>query len=1065
MADDKLDIVQEALNAANAVKNDTALPPNPATTGAALNMAANTMGSVDSPLSLADRGYKAGVSREAAEAYGNPVEQNIGPLQKLQQLLGHKVTPQGQPLAEDIHHKLVQDAEAAREAGLINDNDLQRARGARTRKFAEGGRVGYDEGGTVDLSANSTPNTPPGVNVFNPEGELVSIPHDTVQDAIGMGYRAAAPEEVHAYSQEQKYGTPGQQFKAGLEGVAQGLAGPLAPAAERAFGVDPEDIRGREEANPGTHGLGEAAGLVGGSFIPGAQGHLLGEAGEAVRAAMPLGKATFIGQVGPEAVKAAFETAFYQAGEEGSRIAKQDPTQNAESAIHNIGLAGVIGGVFGGPIGAALQKAKFAGLDLPAIAEPAFVSEMDRSALEAGDLATSVRHADNLKESEKELILGGILDRSEKAESPEIKAAAKRLNAPVLEGMISDNEWIQKAEDKLINGAPTYSGIRRQNLYKEAYNAGANAVEDALGDPSRYTKAELGDVMKSSITSQLDEQNAPIAAMYDELKKAHEVIPLAEKAAPAIARDIKEIQELKLSPSSPEGKIASRVMREIGNLKTVDDVKMYKSILSRSLSPTASSGEKRMVGILGDKLTDLEESSIERFAKKQASSSPEAAERIMELVGQRKEANAKYKDFIGKVKTLSEQLGKGRVYGLQDAKNFITERLTPEEIVQRLSSTKDSGFRKFFAKEYPEQHELMREFQKGALREKASATGTLSPKVLFNNVNKLEPEIQKSIFSASELQKLKDAETYLRSFPKDFNPSGTSHAMALRDFFDHPKGMIAANVRDYAMEKFIKGVAGSPDVSKAVKLARATIAGEALASKAINALFTKGTMPLAAIPVVASREKLSRLVDHFAANPDKMLQQGDNNPVPEYAQTFATTSVRAVQYLASLRPNTEPQAPLDRKREPNAIEKAKYNNALDIAQQPMFVLAKMQKGTLTPGDLEVLKNIYPSTYENLQRKIMSAVVDSKDASDPIPYQRRLQLSAFLGQPLDSSMTPQAILNSQMVLSSPQKDQSRSQSGTNSASPLSQSSVKGLSGLAKSAMTPGQARQAERSAGK
>ncbi len=206
--------------------------------------------------------------------------------------------------------------------------------------------------------------------------------------------------------------------------------------------------------------------------------------------------------------------------------------------------------------------------------------------------------------------------------------------------------------------------------------------------------------MKKSISEQIEEQNAPIKALYDEIKQYHDIIPLSERSGPAIARNIKELQELRLSPSSPEGKLAARVMREIDNLKTVDDVKTYKSMLSRSISPTASSGEKRMVGILSDKLTDLEESSIERFARNNMKT-PEAFQKVKGLIEQRKAANAQYKEFIGKVKDLSEQLGKGRVYGVQDALNFI-KGLTPEQVTNRLFTKNNSQFLKFFEKEFPQ---------------------------------------------------------------------------------------------------------------------------------------------------------------------------------------------------------------------------------------------------------------------------------------------------------------------------------------------------------------------------
>lgn len=1001
---------------------------------------------------LSGRGPTTGVSpdRVAAGYLQTPAQTRLEPLQRLQQTLGHEITPPGEVLNLEQSKRLLDDAQAAHEAGIIPTSEWQRA--AQHHEKAQ--RRGYAEGGEVAPDASPTPDA--NVNVFNPEGTLVSIPQGHVQEATqDLGYRIAAPEEVHAYSQEQKYGTLGQQAKAGLEGLAQGVAGPLAPAAEKLFGVKPEDIRGREEVNPVTHGAGQLAGLAGSAAVGFGEGAVLEGAGQAIRSALPAGKATFVSQVGPEAVKSAFEMGLFQGSEELSKKFKEDPNQTAESAMHDIGLATVIGGVFGGPIGAALQKAKYAGLDLPEVAEPQFVSQLDRDALEAGHLETSIRHADNLPESDKEGMLAGLLDRSEKTEAPEVRAAAERLGIDPLEGMLSANKWVQKAEDSLINGAPTYSGVRRAKLYNEVYGKASNAAEEALGDASRYTKAELGDIMKKSISEQIEEQNAPIKAMYEELKASKEILPLRGDIKKELGKSISELQELRVSPGSPEGALASRIIKESQNYRTVDDLQLAKSMLNRSVSPTASTGEKRMAAILSDKLTAMEEKSVERHATEMMAENPEVADKLQGLIGQRKEAAAKYKEFINKVKTLSEQLGKGRVYGMQDALNFINDRLTPEEIVQRLGSTKDSGFRKFFAKEYPEQHSLMQEYQKGALREKASATGTLSPKVLFNNINKLEPEIQNSIFTKGELQKIKDAETVIRSIPKDFNPSGTSHAIAMRDFFVHPKGAIASNLRDFAMEKFIKGVASSPDVAKAVKLAQATIAGDKLASKAIQAVFNKGAMPLAAIPVIANREKLARMVDHYSANPDKMFNNGDNNPVPEYAQAFATTSARAVQYLASIRPNTEPQAPLDPKREATSFEKAKYNNALDIAQQPLSVLDKIQKGTLTPQDINTLQIIYPSTYNALREKIMASVVSSVDKGTLIPYSTRLQLSSFLGQPLDSSMTPASILTVQGT---------RTPSSSSPAPQLPSTKTAGvakLSGLAKASQTPLQARQAEK----
>jgi len=240
----------------------------------------------------------------------------------------------------------------------------------------------------------------------------------------------------------------------------------------------------------------------------------------------------------------------------------------------------------------------------------------------------------------------------------------------------------------------------------------------------------------------------------------------------------------------------------------VDDVKAYKSVLNGSISPTASSGEKRMAGIISDKLGNLEDSSIIRFAKSDAVP-PELKPRINQLLDQRKAADAIYKPFRENLNTLAEQLGKGKTYGAQDAINFIQNKLTPEEVVQKLFSKKDSEFLKFFQKNFPDQMELMRQYQKGLIRDAASASKEgFNPTSVFKQVNKLEPEIQKSLFSSADLQKLRAAQTVSESIPKSFNPSHTNDTSAFRSFFESPTGALIGNARDLALHAYIKSAGG-----------------------------------------------------------------------------------------------------------------------------------------------------------------------------------------------------------------------------------------------------------------
>jgi hypothetical protein len=142
----------------------------------------------------------------------------------------------------------------------------------------------------------------------------------------------------------------GESIKAGAEGVAQGLLGPLAPLAEeRYLGVKPEAMRAREEAHPYIHGAGEVAGLL----SPIGEGALLGEAGKAIKGLTGVGKESgLIAKVGAAAASQAAEMALFQSGDEVSRMIKEDPNASAQAAISNIGMASLLGAGIGGAFGA-----------------------------------------------------------------------------------------------------------------------------------------------------------------------------------------------------------------------------------------------------------------------------------------------------------------------------------------------------------------------------------------------------------------------------------------------------------------------------------------------------------------------------------------------------------------------------------------------------------------------------------------------------------------------------------------------------------------------------------------
>lgn len=169
----------------------------------------------------------------------------------------------------------------------------------------------------------------------NPSDDVGFTPND---DGVGF----VASQEPHS----DQYSSIGQQAIAGLEGAAQGVAGPLAPYIETKLGVKPEDIAGREKENPWTHHAGEIAGLIGG-YMSGA-----GELGLIAKGAEGAANLAKLGKFGSAALKGALEMAALQGSSEASHyITGYDPEQTVSSALANMGYAGIMGAATGGIFG------------------------------------------------------------------------------------------------------------------------------------------------------------------------------------------------------------------------------------------------------------------------------------------------------------------------------------------------------------------------------------------------------------------------------------------------------------------------------------------------------------------------------------------------------------------------------------------------------------------------------------------------------------------------------------------------------------------------------------------
>jgi hypothetical protein len=240
-------------------------------------------------------------------------------------------------------------------------------------------------------------------------------------------------------------------------------------------------------------------------------------------------------------------------------------------------------------------------------------------------------------------------------------------------------------------------------------------------------------------------------------------------------------------------------------------------------------------------------------------------------------------------------------------------------------------------------------------------------------------------------------------------------------------GAIGAMVGGHSLEKFftsalpalakplMEGAHSALGLKASVDYAMQVAKGEALLSRASKGIFTQGVAK--ATDGMTSEKDLAKLdkqVKHYSVNPmDMQHVAGDvGHYLPAHNAAIGQTGAQAIAYLSSLAPPTAKQSPLDSKPVVSAEAKAKYNNALRIAQNPTSVIDRIKSGTVTMSDMTSLRTMFPSLYSSLATKITNDMTNHLDKGKTIPYTTRQGLSMFLGTPMDSTMTPSAIMAAQ-----------------------------------------------------
>lgn len=187
-------------------------------------------------------------------------------------------------------------------------------------------------------------------------------------------------------------------------------------------------------------------------------------------------------------------------------------------------------------------------------------------------------------------------------------------------------------------------------------------------------------------------------------------------------------------------------------------------------------------------------------------------------------------------------------------------------------------------------------------------------------------------------------------------------------------------------------------------------------------------------------------------NIEPMSALTEANPIakhwPEQNTLINAAKARMSNYLNSQRPVPNPKLPYDREHKDHHRER-EYHKTLDLANQPLSVLAKIKDGSLLPKHMQDLTGMYPELHSHLSKKLTERITQGQlDGEKKPSYKVRQAMSLFLGSSLDSTLTQPSMAAVQNIFA-----QQRAQK---QAPPSSKSN---LSKLGQSTMTAEQSREA------
>lgn len=802
----------------------------------------------------------------------------------------------------------------------------------------------------------------------------------------------------------EKYGTPIQQAFSSLEGTAQGfLSKPVVTAGELALhkigqftgvspipglnieDLSPEAIKGREEANPWTHGVSEAAGFGAGMFGGTGEAQLVTKAGEIGSKLLGMGEATRLGSsVVGKFAKAYLEGAALQTGEEANKflLGDQDPEHPVASALSNIGAAGLFSGGIGGTLGIV---SPLIGRGLKAASETKAGNWLGQIITDFGSTWNNLEQNPNKVAAIYNELKDFFTSTSEEGRNIygstglKAQAIAKLVPQEMTEAISNQNQTIATSLK--------------------------SKIQEMVAEPESYPKKEVQKLMADS-NKWMETVTDPKATPNDVFNASQE---LKQKL------QYRSKFDKKVDPYSPTQNLINNTKELAYQLRTgLEDE-----------------------GVWGD-AGALQKGTNSAFYKFK----PAQDDFLSNFTSHLKSEDNPFVD-PDKIKTYTNQYGK------------------TSEGISELDRKKPKAL-----KNYVDSAEAYRD-EINKLHARFGVDSPLQPAPL-NAVKGTFGETTQGGKLATDLY-TKGIQTATK-----LAVAGTAGAAIGMSTGLPLIGPLAGGASEYLINKLIpqlEPILGYPvkkwmvpiilkvaetgrfgALGEALQHAGNVVKGSSAIQQGVNALFT-GSKIAGQQFVNENPDKAKKMIHDFVnkGGINKQIQntlnqqnkqksqpqeqqfaeggevkaknvenvQSDESGklseiYPEHTSLMGTAKARVYNYLNSVKPQeNQNKLPFDITHENKSHNKS-YDRALTIADKPLSILKHIQNGTITPEHVKHMTQMWPEVHNQVTKEMIKKMTEFQMKGERPPYHVRQGLSMFMGQNLDSNMTPASIQAAQAV---------------------------------------------------